>query len=49
MNILEIESARARDFPVRRQDPEVREAPTTNSDPTCDLNDLLDFHWRRLP
>lgn len=49
MSILEIASALAFAFPVRRQNPEVRVDPTTNPDPTCDLNDLLDLHWRRLP
>lgn len=49
MNILEMTPALALAFPVRRQNPEFRGPPTTNSDPKCDLNDLLDFHWRRLP
>ena len=49
MNILEVTSALA--FAIPREEAKSRgpRGPTTNSDPTCDLNDLLDLHWRRLP
>ncbi|GAI45944.1 unnamed protein product [marine sediment metagenome] len=49
MNNLEMAPAPALASPVREQNPEFRVDPTTNPDPMCDLNDLLDFHWRRLP